>query len=57
MAIVGVGEQFGKSALLKAGFDSVDYVAIRDAETLEISLATCRAPRAFWPRPRSAARG
>jgi len=32
---IGVGEQQGKNALLKAGFDSVDYVAIRDAQTLE----------------------
>ncbi len=32
---IGVGENYGKSALLKAGFDSVDYVAIRDAQTLE----------------------
>src|SRR6202012_5823796 len=33
---IGVGETHGRNALLKAGFDSVDYVAIRDAETLEI---------------------
>ncbi len=32
---IGVAEQFGKSDLLEAGFSSVDYVAIRDAETLE----------------------
>ena len=31
---VAVAEQFGKSDLLEAGFNSVDYVAIRDAETL-----------------------
>jgi len=31
---VPVAEQFGSSALLEAGFDSVDYVAVRDAETL-----------------------
>ncbi len=31
---IGVAEQFGKSDLLEAGFSSVDYVAIRDAETL-----------------------
>jgi pantoate--beta-alanine ligase len=29
-----VAEQFGKSHLLEAGFSSVDYVALRDAETL-----------------------
>jgi len=28
-------EAFGKSDLLEAGFDSVDYVAVRDAATLE----------------------
>ena len=32
---IGVGEHHGKNALLRAGFDSVDYVAIRDARTLE----------------------
>ena len=32
---VAVAEQFGRSDLLEAGFDSVDYVAIRDAATLE----------------------
>lgn len=32
---IGIAEQFGKGALLRAGFDSVDYVAIRDAATLE----------------------
>jgi pantoate--beta-alanine ligase len=31
---VDVTEQFGKSDLLEAGFDSVDYVALRDAQTL-----------------------
>jgi pantoate--beta-alanine ligase len=31
---VDVAEQFGKSDLLEAGFNSVDYVAVRDAETL-----------------------
>ena len=31
---VEVAEQFGRSALLEAGFHSVDYVAVRDAETL-----------------------
>ncbi|MBL6854713.1 MAG: pantoate--beta-alanine ligase, partial [Alphaproteobacteria bacterium] len=28
-------EAFGKSDLLEAGFNSVDYVAVRDAATLE----------------------
>jgi len=32
---VSVAEQFGKSDLLEAGFSSVDYVAVRDAETLQ----------------------
>ncbi|MEJ0025384.1 MAG: pantoate--beta-alanine ligase [Rhizomicrobium sp.] len=32
---VAVVEQFGRSDLLEAGFDSVDYVAIRDAASLE----------------------
>ena len=32
---VDVVEQFGKSDLLEAGFNSVDYVAVRDAATLE----------------------
>jgi pantoate--beta-alanine ligase len=32
---IAIAEQFGKSDLLEAGFSSVDYVAIRDAETLE----------------------
>ncbi len=32
---VAVAEQFGRSDLLEAGFDAVDYVAIRDAATLE----------------------
>jgi pantoate--beta-alanine ligase len=30
------GEQYGRDELLKAGFGSVDYVAIRDAETLAV---------------------
>ncbi len=33
-ARVAEAEAYGKQALLDAGFDSVDYVAIRDAETL-----------------------
>jgi len=33
---IGVAEAFGKSALLEAGFSSVDYVAVRDAQTLAI---------------------
>ncbi len=32
---VAVAEQFGRSDLLEAGFDAVDYVAIRDTATLE----------------------
>jgi pantoate--beta-alanine ligase len=32
---VDVVEQFGKSGLLEAGFNTVDYVAVRDAATLE----------------------
>jgi pantoate--beta-alanine ligase len=31
---VATAEEFGRSDLLEAGFDSVDYVAIRDAATL-----------------------
>jgi pantoate--beta-alanine ligase len=31
---VAAAEQFGGAALLEAGFDTVDYVAVRDAETL-----------------------
>jgi pantoate--beta-alanine ligase len=31
---VRAAEEFGKSALLEVGFHSVDYVAVRDAETL-----------------------
>lgn len=31
---IAVAEQDGKNALLRAGFDSVDYVAVRDATTL-----------------------
>jgi pantoate--beta-alanine ligase len=42
---VGVAEQFGKSALLEAGFDSVDYLAIRDAETLAIISELSRPAR------------
>jgi len=32
---VRIAEEFGHSALLEAGFQAVDYVAIRDARTLE----------------------
>ena len=32
---VRIAEEFGRSALLEAGFQTVDYVAIRDARTLE----------------------
>ena len=32
---IAPAEQYGSGTLLKAGFDSVDYVAVRDAETLE----------------------
>jgi pantoate--beta-alanine ligase len=31
---IAEGEQSGKAALFTAGFDTVDYVAIRDAATL-----------------------
>jgi len=31
---IDAAEQAGRKALLEAGFDSVDYVAVRDAETL-----------------------
>ncbi len=31
---IGAAEQAGRDALLEAGFNSVDYVAVRDAETL-----------------------
>lgn len=31
---IAEGERYGKAALLEAGFDTVDYVAIRDAATL-----------------------
>ena len=31
---ITAAERYGADALLKAGFDSVDYVAVRDAETL-----------------------
>jgi pantoate--beta-alanine ligase len=42
---VSVAEQFGKSDLLEAGFGSVDYVAIRDAETLSPITDLSRAAR------------
>ncbi len=32
---VAIAEQFGRSDLLEAGFNSVDYVAVRDAGTLQ----------------------
>jgi len=34
-ASIAAAEAAGKQGLLQAGFDSVDYVAVRDAETLE----------------------
>ncbi|MGZ5938608.1 MAG: pantoate--beta-alanine ligase [Rhizomicrobium sp.] len=34
-AVIAAAEKLGAEALLKAGFTSVDYVAIRDAATLE----------------------
>jgi pantoate--beta-alanine ligase len=34
-APIAAAEAAGKQGLLQAGFDSVDYVAVRDAETLE----------------------
>src|ERR1700749_3171728 len=42
---IGVGENYGKTALLKAGFDSVVYVAIRDAQTLETVSVLSRPAR------------
>jgi pantoate--beta-alanine ligase len=42
---VSVAEQFGKSALLEAGFASVDYLAVRDAETLGIISDLARPAR------------
>jgi len=42
---IGVAEQFGRSDLLEAGFSSVDYVAIRDAETLEPVTNLARSAR------------
>jgi pantoate--beta-alanine ligase len=42
---VSVAEQFGKSALLEAGFESVDYLAVRDAETLGIISDLARPAR------------
>jgi pantoate--beta-alanine ligase len=42
---VSVAEQFGKSALLEAGFESVDYLAVRDAETLAIISDLARPAR------------
>lgn len=42
---VAIAEQYGRSALLEAGFNSVDYVAIRDAETLSPVAETRRPAR------------
>jgi pantoate--beta-alanine ligase len=42
---VSVAEQFGKSALMEAGFESVDYLAVRDAETLGIISDLARPAR------------
>jgi pantoate--beta-alanine ligase len=42
---VSVAEQFGKSALLEAGFETVDYLAVRDAETLGIISDLARPAR------------
>ncbi|MEJ0044001.1 MAG: pantoate--beta-alanine ligase [Rhizomicrobium sp.] len=53
---VAVAEQFGRSDLLEAGFDSVDYVAIRDAASLE-TIESLDRRRGFSRRPRSARRG
>jgi pantoate--beta-alanine ligase len=38
-------EQFGSAALLEAGFNTVDYVAVRDAETLSPVTDTSRPAR------------
>ncbi len=45
------------TALKEPGFDTVDYVAVRDAETLADDRRPCRSPRASSPPPRSARRG
>jgi pantoate--beta-alanine ligase len=42
---VSIAEQFGRSALLEAGFESVDYLAVRDAETLSIISDLSRSAR------------
>jgi len=42
---IAAAEKFGADALLKAGFSSVDYVAIRDAATLEKLAALDRPAR------------
>ena len=42
---IAAAEKFGAEALLKAGFSSVDYVAIRDAATLEKLAALDRPAR------------
>jgi len=42
---IETAEQFGKSDLLEAGFHSVDYVAVRDAETLAPITSLARPAR------------
>jgi pantoate--beta-alanine ligase len=42
---VSVAEQFARGDLLEAGFDSVDYVAVRDAETLSVITSLSRPAR------------
>jgi len=43
-------------ALWSAGFSHVDYVAIRDAETLD-HIATLERPARIWPAAKIARRG
>ncbi len=42
---VEVAEAYARAALLEAGFDSVDYAAVRDAQTLTKILDLARPAR------------
>ena len=42
---IAEAESAGKDALLEAGFETVDYVAVRDAETLEVITSLSRPAR------------
>jgi pantoate--beta-alanine ligase len=42
---LGGAEEYGVNALLKAGFDSVDYLALRDKETLQPVVSLARPAR------------